>query len=260
MPNPPRFNSARRLPSLPLWEAYWSQSALRAKKSDDERTFARGFMMQAYSDEERMFPSFKSCYTHGVITGDIARRGYPVFVGVDLAGDKRPGNCIFVAAVDPVTHRRYPLEIHCGAWTSPETAGRLADVNARHNVKYIIVENNAYQQALIDWIRHSAKENTFWMKLEPFTTGRQKADPKYGLPSLEIEYRNKAWVVPADEFMGHDSSCRCGWCVWTRETADYPFSVTTDTVMATWFCREAIDRYGVSKQGIVRTGMDVNAR
>jgi hypothetical protein len=215
--------------------------------------------MQVYSDDERMFRSFATCFTHGVVVGEIARRGMPVFVGVDLSSASRPGNVIFVAALDPITQRRYPLEILMGNWTSPETAQRIADVNARHAVRYIIVENNAYQQSLVDWIRHAIVDHSFWYKVETFTTGRNKANPQYGLPSLEVEFKNKAWVVPVDEFAGHDPSCRCGWCVWSREVVDYPVGATADTVMAMWFCREAMARWGGAGTGSLNIG-DINTR
>jgi len=51
----------------------------------------------------------------------------PAYIGVDLAGENRPGNAIAVVGVDPVSHRRYMLEIKFGGWTSPVLAGVLAD-------------------------------------------------------------------------------------------------------------------------------------
>lgn len=234
-----------KLPSLETWE-HWSSERLLLEQKANPRAFARGFQMKAFTDDERMFPSFKTCFEHGVVTGEVARRGWPVFVGVDLAGPKRVGNVIFAAALDPSSHRRYPLEVLTGAWTSPETARQLAGVASRHqNLRHIMVENNGYQQAIIDWIRSSPVDHSFWYKIESFTTGMNKSAPDVGLPSLEIEFKNKAWVVPAGEFEGHPPTCRCGWCTWVAETTDYPLGQATDTVMAMWFCREAISRWGV---------------
>lgn len=239
------MNRTAKLPSVPVWE-HWNVERLRKEQTTNPRAFSRGFQMRAFSDEERMFPSFQTCFTHGVVVGEVARRGWPVFIGVDLAGDKRPGNVIFVVALDPSTQRRYPVEILCGAWTSPETARRLSELNSRYvNVRIVMVENNGYQQSLIDWVKSSPADSSFWFKIESFTTGfANKANPTYGLPSLEVEYKNKAWVVPADEFEGHKVYCTCGWCTWVREVTDYPMGATTDTVMAQWFCREAISRWG----------------
>jgi hypothetical protein len=249
---------SHKLPDLPVW-SHWNRERLMAEKERNPRAYARGFEMRAFSDEERMFPSFTSCYAHGIVTGEVARRGWPVFIGVDLAGDKRPGNVIFVLAIDPSTHRRYPLEIVTGAWTSPVLAGHLGDVVARHpNVRVIMVENNGYQQALIDWIKHGVTDYSWWFKVESFTTGANKMKPEIGLPSLEVEFHNKAWVIPADEFEGHPPVCRCGWCTWVRETMDYPMSAQTDTVMGAWFAREGVARWGV-EIGAAAVG-DLNTR
>jgi hypothetical protein len=252
-------NSTIKLPSLPTWKV-WPPERLRSEQERNPRAFARGFQMKAFSDDERMFPSFTECYAHGVVVGEIARRRLPTFVGVDLAGTSRPGNVIFVVAVDPVSQRRYPLEILAGAWKSPEVAGQIAGVCMRHDVRFIMVENNGYQQALVDWIRHSVREHAFWYKVESYTTtGKTKRDLEYGMPSMEVEYKNKAWVIPADEFEGHPATCRCGWCLWTGEVKDYPMGATSDTVMAQHFAREAIVRWGVAAPKAQALG-DINAR
>lgn len=251
------------LAPLPLWE-HWPQARLLKEKSDNPRMFARGFEMKAFTDDERMFPSFKSCYTPGVVLGEVIRRRWPTFIGVDLAGQKRPGNVIFAAALDPQTHRRFPVEIHTGNWSSPELAKRLAQVHDRHDTRYIMVENNGYQQSLIDWIRHMPQNevpNNFYYKIEAFTTGSNKISMEVGLPSLEVEFKNRAWVIAQDEFVAHPPGHRnCGWCTWSSECEDYPMSATTDCVMAMWFCREAIARWGVAIGSKTLDLSDVNIR
>ncbi len=218
--------------------------------------------MRAFDDSERLFPSFRTCYSHGIVVGEVARRGWPVFIGVDLAGPKRPGTAIVVIALDPATQRRFPIEVLVGAWTSPETAKRLADVQTRHpNVRFIMVENNGYQQALIDWIRSSPQDHSYWFKIEAFTTGANKHAPEVGLPSLEVEFKNRAWVVPIDEFQGHPVTCRCGWCIWNAEMTDFPMGASSDCVMSCWFAREAIARWGGGANLARGLGLgDVNAR
>jgi hypothetical protein len=236
---------------VPPWE-HWPTERLRKEEQEKPRVFARGFRMVAYTDDERMFPSFTHCYSHGTALGNIARSGWPVYMGVDLSGPKRKGTAIFAGTVDPMTQRRYPLEIHVGAWTSPETAKQIGLVHGRYpNVRIIMVENNGYQQALIDWIKGSPGDSSFWFKIKSHTTGSNKSSPEIGLPSLEVEFANKAWVIAADEFEPHGLYCKagvggtqCGWCRWTGEMLVYPMSATTDTVMATWFFREAVSQYG----------------
>lgn len=255
------MNQIQRLKGIRPWHV-WDSGRLAAEKEGSPRTFARGFQMQAFTDEERMFQSFQSCCTPGVAASIFSQRGWPTFIGVDLAGAKRPGNVIFIAAVDPNTQRRYPLEILTGGWTSPETARQLAMASYRHpNTRVIMVENNGYQQAIVDWVRNSPVDHSFWYKVEAFTTGANKMKTEIGLPSLEVEFKNRAWVIPSDEFEGHPLVCRCGWCTWKLEMRDFPMSATTDTVMAMWFCREAISRWGAAPTSQQSGNLsDVNTR
>jgi hypothetical protein len=252
-------NLVRRLAAVPPW-SHWPTERLRQEQSDNPRAFQRGFQMRAFSDEERMFPSFETCFTPGIVVGEIIRRGWPTFVGVDLAGDKRPGNVIFVVAIDPQNQRRYPVEILVGAWKSPEVAAQLAGVRARHaNLRVIMVENNGYQQSLVDWIKQTpgaAGSPAYWFMVESYTTGfASKVNPIYGLPGMEIEFKNKAWVIPSSEFEGHPPHCRCGWCVWRTEMHDYPMGASTDCCMAMHFCREAISKWGTGANlGVGGTG------
>lgn len=243
------MNVSQKLPSLPVWEAKWDAKHLQDEAEVNPRSFERGFRQMAFTDSERKFPSFETCFTPGIVLGDISRRGWPTYAGVDLAGEKRPGNVIFVAAVDPTTLRRYPLEVLRGNWKSPEVCAQLAGVNARHpGLRVIMVENNGYQQSLIDWIRQSPGDNSFWFKVESYTTGFQtKVNPIYGLPGMEVEFKNKLWVIPSGEFEGHPAHCQCGWCVWKLEVHDYPMAASTDCVMAMAFCREAISLWETGK-------------
>ena len=251
------MNPVQKLADIAVWSEHWPTEKLLEEQETNPRSFERGFRQSAFSDSERMFPSFESCMTPGIVVGEIIRRGWPTFVGVDLAGDKRPGNVIFVAAVDPGTQRRYPVEILCGAWKSPEVAAQLAGVRARHqNLRVIMVENNGYQQSLVDWIKQTPGDNQYWFMVESYTTGfASKVNPVFGVPGMEIEFKNKAWVIPSAEFEGHAPHCRCGWCVWKGEMHDYPMGASTDTVMAQHFCREAISKWGTgSTMGVGGTG------
>ena len=235
-----------KLPTLPLW-SQWPAEKLREEKAASPRAFARGRQMRAFTDEEVMFPSFKSCFNSVIRAADVARRGWPTFIGVDLAGEKRKGNVIFVGAMDPGTQHRYPVEIMAGAWTSPETARRLHEAHGRHpNTRCILVETNAYQAALVDWIKHGggASGANWWWKVESFTTGSNKANLTVGLPSLELEFHHKMWSIPESEFAGHPVECKCPWCTWVEQMTDYPMSAADDTVMGCWFFREAISRWG----------------
>jgi len=239
----------RPLQPIPTWKLKHSKEAL-LRLATDPAMFNRGYRMQAINEGDLKFPSFKKCCIALPTTlGDLHRRRLPAYVGVDLSGNKRPGNAISVVGLEPATRRRIQLEIMFGAWSSPEMADRLADVNLRHNVQFIQVENNAYQQSLIDWVRKSKTENNYWMKIEAFTTGANKANPDYGLPVMEVEFHNQGWIFPYQEWEGHDPSCVCDWCRLDREFSLYPKGASADGVMATWFARDALNKWAPMHAG-----------
>ena len=247
-----------KLDPIDAW-SHWPLDRLRTEKEAAPRAFARGFEMRAFTDDERMFPSFSMCFNPAVRVADIKSRGWPTFVGCDLAGKKRPGNVIFAGAMDPQTHHRYPLEIHAGKWTSTQMARRMFETHDRMpNCRCIMVEDNGYQESLIDWIKTEGNA-TWWWKIEAFTTGANKSSMEIGLPSLELEFNKRMWQIPEGEWKGHPLTCTCGWCTWKSEMTDYPMSASTDTVMACWFFREAISRWGGAgtSKGVVGSGFNV---
>lgn len=248
------MTDAIRLRSIPLWELCagepkWGKAELMKRRSDGPRAFDRGFRMQAFSDDEATFPSFKDCEVPGVSIGDLTRSGWPKFTGVDLSGKKRPGNAIVTVAVDPSSRRRFPVDVRFGKWSSSELAQQLNDVDQTFNPVVVMVENNGYQQALIDWVEAEKDKYRFWMKLEPTTTTEgNKADAAIGLPGLEIEFKNRAWVFPLSEYEGaglqDEDPRRRHWARLAAEFRFHPIASTSDGVMATWFARQGIAIYG----------------
>jgi hypothetical protein len=233
----------RKLPPIPIWKLKHPKAALQAI-AVDVAMFNRGYRMEAIDPGALKFPSFKKCYQSGLVLSELHRRMYPAYIGVDLAGPKRAGNAIVVIGLEPQTMKRYLLEARFGAWSSPTTAGVLAEVASRHNVQYIQVENNAYQQALIDWVKKEKPEFPYWMKIEPYTTGFiTKADEHAGLPALEVEFKNEGWVVPSSEFEGHPPGCVCDWCRIKTEVENYPKGSSTDGLMALFFARDAANKW-----------------
>lgn len=236
----------RRLGSLPLWERWNREALLKQQKIVGARAFARGFFLQAYTDEDRMFRSFPKCYSPGLRAKDVIARRYPTFIGLDPAGKKRKGTAIVAIALEPGTQRRIPVDVRLGAWTVPEMIRELLDMNRIHNVAYVMVENNALQDHIVDAIKTGTKgaDSSLWFRVEPFNTGKNKSDETLGLPSLETEFFNGAWMIPSDEFESHEPGHTCAWCSWRNQLVNYPMWSDTDFALSTWFAREALSRWG----------------
>lgn len=218
----------------------------------------RGFRQIALVDGELMFPSFGACVGFGdprALISEAPRWSF--FAGVDLSSERRPGNAIVTIGLDPDHGYRVPVDLRRGDWPSNETAEQVLDVCETWNPRLILVENNGYQSAILDWIR-TIKHAPKFLPIEPFTTtGHRKYDPTQGLPGLQVEFARGGWRILVPD---HRMDCRCPWCVWVREMRYYPTHPTTDTVMATWFAREALFRVGGSFQemGEVQKGFAGN--
>jgi hypothetical protein len=62
-------NPRQNLAPIPVWEAHWSTERLREEEQSNPRSFRRGFRQESFSDDERMFPSFETCFTPGIVVG-----------------------------------------------------------------------------------------------------------------------------------------------------------------------------------------------
>lgn len=236
-----------KLKSIPLYEEKYDRKALiNALGRMSQRNFDRGMRQIALSDEDRLFPSYPACRVRGLNLQNLRTMPWPTLFGVDLSGQKRKGNAIVAAKVDPGSLRRYVIDVRHGAWKSTQTADHIATMYSAYGALAIMVENNGYQQSLIDWAMALGAKggNDYWMKLEPLTTtGQKKSNEELGVSGLEIEFKNSAWSFPWDEWASHEIGCHCSWCEMDRQLRDYPFGAATDIPMALWFTKVGIDTY-----------------
>jgi hypothetical protein len=215
--------------TIPLWEI-WNRNALLARrKVIGQRAYDRGFRQLALSDEDRTFPSSDKIFRYD-IDRSVIRPDWPRVTGVDPFGKQV---VIFTIALDSHTFQRYPIEVRRGKWDPTRTVQEIIAVNRLHRPQVMVVENNASQDTILQWAMSLQGGD---LPLVPFTTGAQKANPEFGLPSMEVEFANGSWIVPMGK--QHEPGCECGLCVWAQELRDHPVAEASDTVMASWFARE----------------------
>lgn len=230
-----------------LWKEMWSRQAyLQRKATMTDADFARAYFCRPFSFEDLMFPSFEQCMDDDITPEDwlacVRKRlndetkvktSVSFITGVDLSSAKRPGNVIFTAGLLHEEGKIVPVDIRTGKWTSPELAKQIGEVFMQFRPSAILVENVALQEMLLEWMEQEIKNNRLPpMPLEGFLTGKQKADPVMGLPGMEVEFKNMMWMVPNKQRINHDALCECEWCRFIREMKTYPFSATTDMIMA----------------------------
>jgi len=219
---------------IDLFQKKWNKEMLIDRRSGMiASAFDRTMRNIPVSDDTKFFPSFMKCVRYDLKISDLVRQEYPHYIGVDLSGKNRPGTIIYVMAVLP-DGRRCRVDIMRGAWKSPEIIDNIILAYNKYKAEVVFVENNATQDMVIDWLSQRNRS----IPVKGFTTGKNKADPSVGLPSMEIEFENRGWVFPMGDQV-HEVNCSCNFCEEILETEGYPYAADNDVVMGRWFAREA---------------------
>jgi len=243
---------------LPRWPERWSLERIEAKRLDTTPIeFARQFLCVARDDAEARFKKewIDRCLMRGngktLCYGmNQLPPGFKTYTGIDLAvqqKDKSDSTCLFSIAVHPNGDREV-LNIETGKWAGPEIVSRIIDAHKRY-LSICIVENNSAQDFIIQFAR-----GQFAVPIRPFTTGRNKAHPEFGVESLAAEMAGGKWIIPSQNGFPVNPEVQS----WIQEMLYYqPSNHTGDRLMASWFSREGA-RLGSIK---VETGnMNILAR
>lgn len=250
---------------MPLY-AHFDRAELLKRRGNGpqpKRAFRRGYQQDAYTDEERWFPSFPARVFYDVDYRQLSWKSWLFMTGVDISSKKRPGNAILTAgqAADGL---KAVVDCRIGAWTSYETAEQIADVDLTFRPRLVKVESVATQEAIIEWAKATRGAGIhgradFWSRLSPYETkGNVHTDEYVGIRALENECAMGGWVV----LIPHpkDPDCKCGLCIFVREVTQHPHGKTKDGLMAWWFCREGFDEVGAKMQVINRHESRAGAR
>ncbi len=158
--------------------------------------------------------------------------GHRVVTGVDLAVSKKDSadqTALATVLEFPNGDRRL-LDLRLGRWSGPEILEQIKDVHRRYG-GIIWVESNAAQEYILQFCRDSTA-----VPVKSFVTGRNKADPAFGVESLATEFDNGKWIIP-----NMDGKCEpaveelIGQMCWYDPTKH-----TGDALMALWFAREGL--------------------
>lgn len=161
---------------------------------------------------------------------DYLPAGFAVYTGVDLAvqqGEHNDLTCFFTILLHPNGWRQV-LAVESGRWTGPEIVERLEDVCDRYG-GICIVENNAAQDFILQFARAQSRATVV-----PFTTGRQKAHPEFGIEGLATEMGSGRWIIP-----NRKGRVAPEVDAWVAEMLYFnPNEHTGDRLMASWLARE----------------------
>ncbi len=253
----------------PTWPSRWPIDRIeQAKVERGPLEFARTMMCDAYDETDARF---KREWIDKALT---AGEGWPVihqldddiieeellcydaeirlggevrtFSGVDLAVQRHSAadeTAISTIMVMPNGDRRL-LCIETGRWSGPTIVEKIIDTHMRYN-SIVTVENNAAQDFILQFTREQVA-----IPIMPFTTGRNKVHPEFGIESLAAEMAGDKWIIPNEDGK-LDKEIR----ELVTEMLYYsPDTHTGDRLMSLWLAREGARAHMRKAGGIgVRT-------
>lgn len=224
----------------PRWAERWPPERIaRVRETLGPLEFARQLLCVARSDDEARFKKewIDVCLARGegkqLCYGmDKLPPGFKTYTGVDLAVQQKDSSdftVLFTIAIHPNTKDREVLNIERGKWSGPEIVSRIIDTHRRF-LSIVVVENNASQDFIIQFAR-----GQYAVPIRPFTTGRNKAHPEFGIEALATELAGRKWIIPSRGGMPAHPEI----ATWVQEMLYYqPASHTGDSLMASWFAKE----------------------
>ncbi|MCW7072069.1 MAG: hypothetical protein OCU12_07085 [Methanophagales archaeon] len=217
-----------------LWPGKWDIPALEESLRNNEREFERGFNNRPFGDKESLvnWEDVRACMDPTIALGEEPWPTRIRVAGYDLAIGKGDYASYFFATVlgRHGSGRLIPLAMIRDRIPFRQQIGTVVNLHKRWHPDYHMVENNVFQEALVEqlWAEHPE------IPVEAHTTGKTKMDPYIGLPGLAPLFRNRQIVLPTKGgHDGTDSSCECPMCTFLRELRYFPAG-TTDGVMSFW--------------------------
>ena len=158
--------------------------------------------------------------------------GCRVYCGVDLGVGLRANNDLtvfFVLFIHP-TGDREVLWVESGRWLATEIMSKVSELHQRYHCIFI-VENNGGQDFLVQLLHASTS-----VPIVPFTTGKNKADPTFGLEAMgaEMACNPPKWIIP-----NQGGRCHPEVEAWIGEMLGYhPDAHSGDRLISSWFAKE----------------------
>jgi intein/homing endonuclease len=185
-----------------LWPTRYSHTMLERKKREVGNTrFTREYLCVPISDENTLFPEkvLRENYDDTIslvteLTPEI-RRDYQIFCGIDLAMSASVAadySVITTIGVDKHANRRLLDIRRFKGRTMTEQLREIEDVFNTYRPERMFIEDNQFQRVFRDELVRNTD-----LPIQGFTTTAQnKNSLERGVPSLQILFENKKFIIP----------------------------------------------------------------
>lgn len=231
-----------------LWPTRYPKETLEAKAREiGSVRFSREYLCQPISEESSLFPEsiLSPCYDENfempkhLTQADL--RELQVFTGVDLALSATVGADFTVIMTVGVDKQGNIWILNMRRFKGKGMTEQLREIQMVYNSfkpMKILIEDNQFQRVFKDEL----VRNTM-LPVEGFTTtGRNKNDFERGIPSMQILFENRKYVIPRNTEFDRETTD-----VMLNELKSFSWmdgklqgvGEHDDTVMALWIATEA---------------------
>jgi hypothetical protein len=186
----------------PLWPTRYSKQMLIDRKEEVGSTrFAREYLCLPISDESSLFPEriLTGCYDHQYTLPNSSthemRANLRVYTGVDLAMSSTVGadyTVITTIGVDAQSNRWLLNMRRKKGLSLYEQLREIEDVYKSYKPQKVLIEDNSFQRVFRDELIRNTD-----IPVEGFTTTANKKNAlDRGVPSLQILFENRKFVIP----------------------------------------------------------------
>ncbi len=229
------------------WPGRWSLERISQKREElGPVEFARQMLCKARDDAEARF---KREWIDLALQRGNGRQlhhalvapppGCSIYTGVDLAVQQHASADLtaFTTIMVHPNGDRELINIESAKLAGPQIIERIQQLYHRYQGIFF-VENNAAQDFILQFMRERAQS----VPVRPFTTGRNKVHPEFGVESLAAEMATGKWIIPnRDGRTHHEVEALINEMLYYN-----PKSHTGDRLMSLWMAREA------ARQGNIR--------
>lgn len=231
------------------WPERWPIERINQKRDElGPLEFARQMLCKARDDADARFKKewVDICLRRGngrSLRHDVAAPppGCMIYTGVDLAVQQHSSADLtaFTTIMLHPNGDREILNIESGRLGGPGILAKIQELYHRYQGIFL-VENNASQEFILQFLRASTS-----IPVRPFTTGRNKVHPEFGIEGVAAEMASGKWIIP-----NVDGRCHSEVEALINEMLYYdPKAHTGDRLMSLYFAREA------ARQGNIRAEM-----
>lgn len=250
-----RFPAISETTGEPLWPTRYTKQMLMKRKEEVGSTrFAREYLCIPISNESSLFPEMilQQCYDHEFemptkISEELLGK-YRIFTGVDLAMSATVGadyTVITTLGVDEFGNRTLlDLRRKKGMGLTDQLR-EIVDVHRTYRPGKILIENNSFQRIFADELIRNTD-----LPVEGFTTtASNKNSLERGVPSLQILFENKKFIIPRKTERDRrisDQLINELKCFTYVDGKLQGLGAHDDTVMSLWLANEAVNSFQFS--------------